>query len=86
MAGMKLSALIDLLQDYQMENGDDVEVRLMVGRDKPKEHQIAGITSTEEMDAEVSEDDRFGGPNILYLVEGSRVGDGRKVAWETAIQ
>ncbi|WP_442508703.1 hypothetical protein SH528x_000232 [Novipirellula sp. SH528] len=88
---MKISQLIELLEDYREQHGEECEVRLMTQQNWPFENRISGVTSGMEMN-EASEDDPseyFDNQDVaedatVYIVEGGQICYGSKRAWETA--
>jgi len=81
---MTISQLIELLEDYREEFGDDIEMRLMTQQSWPFENSICGLTSGREMNETDDDDDQdVADEQILYIVEGGQLGYGSKRAWET---
>ena len=87
---MTIAELIDLLNEYREEHGDDAEVRLMTQQNYPFENRIAGVTSGREMnEAEHEEPHEFmdnqdvAEDATVYIVEGGQICYGSKRAWET---
>ncbi len=74
---MRLSDLIERLEEYREQLGDDAEVRLMTQPNYPFEHSIKGLCSSEEME---SEDDT----KVVYIVEKRQLDYGSKLAWDVA--
>lgn len=93
---MKLTHLIEVMQDLAQELGEDAvsqtEVRLMTQTSYPLEAEIHGITTLAAMNEAdgVDEDEPGDGiedcTSIVYITEGSQIGYGRKVAWQTGEQ
>jgi len=82
---MRLSELIDRLEEYRDMSDDDPEVRLMTQENWPFENSVRGVCSNEEMnefdeDGEPQEVDEKSDP-VVYLVEGSQLCYGNKQAW-----
>ncbi len=85
---MTIEELIVRLEEYQKQCGPDCEVRLMAQKSYPIEHEITGLVSAEEMaagsgDCDTEEEADAIEP-MLYIVEGSQVGYGSKIAWDAA--
>jgi len=74
---MRLSDLIERLEDYREQLGDDAEVRLMTQPSYPFENSIKGVCSTEDMEME-------GDANVVYIVELKQLAYGSQVAWDAA--
>jgi hypothetical protein len=85
---MTISDLIARLEEYQQLHGEDCEVRLMTQQNWPLENSITGLASAAEIAAasgDCDEDeDAEEIESIVYLVEGSQIGYGSKLAWEAA--
>ena len=83
---MKLKDLTGLLERYEAEVGGEVEVRLMTQMQYPFEHALSGVTDTcAILDFTGKAPDTIAAEeNIVYIVEGSQLGYGKKDAWETA--
>lgn len=97
---MKLSELIQRLQDYAEEHEDsDPEVRIMSQENYPFENRLQGICTLSDLNDEDEEEPGFrpAGENygrdcpddllakgIIYLVEGSQLGYGTQAAWKQA--
>jgi hypothetical protein len=87
---MTVSQLIELLEDYREQHGDDCEVRLMTQENWPFENNIRGVTSGAEMneagneDEEEYDDQDVEADAMVYIVEGGQICYGSKRAWETA--
>ena len=78
---MKVRELIDLLSEYQ----EDAEVRIVTQPRWPLEHGVAGVVSKSEIDAFEAEDDEDPPEpevDVVYLLEGTSHGYGRKAAWD----
>ncbi|TWT51050.1 hypothetical protein Pla22_38260 [Rubripirellula amarantea] len=82
---MTVSQLIELLEDYREQHGDDCEVRLMTQQNWPFENRIAGLTSGAEMNEgdEDFDDQDVADDAMVYIVEGGQICYGSKRAWET---
>lgn len=82
---MTLSQLIDRLEEYRNELGDDAEVRLMTQQNYPFENAVSGVTSGAEINS-VEEDDEedVEHDQVVYLVEGQQLCYGSGRAWELA--
>lgn len=78
---MKVRQLIDQLEAYSPE----AEVRIMHQPRYPLESTLGGIVGESEIrdheGADLGDD-----AEVVYLLEGSQIGYGRKVAWEVAAQ
>jgi len=76
---VKVRQLLDLLEAYSPE----AEVRIVRDHRHPLEHEFDGVVSLSEIeahehDADLANDE----PEVVYLLEGQRLGYGRKVAWD----
>ena len=86
---MTVSQLIELLEDYREQHGDDCEVRLMTQENWPFENNIRGVTSGAEMNEGDEGEEEFDDQDVeadamVYIVEGGQICYGSKRAWETA--
>jgi hypothetical protein len=86
---MTVSQLIELLEDYREQHGDDCEVRLMTQENWPFENNIRGVTSGAEMNEGDEDEEEFDDQDVeadamVYIVEGGQICYGSKRAWETA--
>ena len=90
---MQIETLITLLEELAQEH-PGAEVRLMNQSNWPFEYSLQGVTTTSEMDQADAEDEgpeasdevgqkRDEKEDIIYLVEGTQLGYGRKTAWTT---
>ena len=82
---MTVSQLIELLEDYREQHGDDCEVRLMTQENWPFENNIRGVTSGAEMNEGDEEEDEFDDQDVeadamVYIVEGGQICYGSKRA------
>ena len=85
---MTVSQLIELLEDYREQHGEDCEVRLMTQQNWPFENRIAGVTSGAEMNEGDEDEEEFDDQDVeadamVYIVEGGQICYGSKRAWET---
>lgn len=74
---MRLSDLIERLEEYREQLGDDAEVRLMTQPNYPFENSIKGVCSAEDMEME-------GDGSVVYIVEKRQLDYGSKLAWNVA--
>lgn len=74
---MRLSDLIERLEEYREQLGGDAEVRLMTQPSYPFENSIKGVCSAEDMEME-------GDANVVYIVELKQLAYGSQVAWDVA--
>jgi hypothetical protein len=82
---MTLNDLIERLEEYRDQLGEDAEVRLMTQQNWPFENTITGLASGEEInDTEDDDDDDVETDAVVYIVEGQQLGYGSKRAWEAA--
>ena len=93
---MKLGQLIERLQEYQEELGDDVEIRIATQPNYPLEYLLDGLCSLTELHSceeaeEVSREHRpplyYGGEGpeqVIYLTTGRQEGYGSRKAWLAA--
>ncbi len=89
---MTLNDLIERLEEYRDQLGEDTEVRLMTQQNWPFENAITGLVSGAEInDAEADDDDEgvdhgtdVETDAVVYIVEGEQLGYGSKRAWEAA--
>ena len=82
---MTLNELIERLEEYRDELGEDAEVRLMTQQNWPFEHTITGLVSGAEINASDDDDDADVETDaVVYIVEGQQLGYGSKRAWEAA--
>ena len=84
---MTLNELIERLEEYRDELGEDCEVRLMTQQNWPFENAITGLVSGAEInDAEHDDDDcdDVETDTVVYIVEGEQLRYGSKRAWEAA--
>ena len=76
---MKVRQLIDLLGDYS----PDAEVRIMHQPNYPLESTLGGVVGESEIREHENECGDLGDePEVVYLLEGTQIGYGRKAAWE----
>lgn len=86
---MTLDTLIEILNDYREEFGGNAEVRLMTQQNWPFENRICGLTSGQEMNEAMDNDDDEADDNdvaddaVIFIVEGEQLSYGSKRAWET---
>lgn len=76
---MRISELIEQLEDLRQDLGDDVEVRLAFQPSWPFEHSIGDIAATEavrEGDTLDEDDDEADAdaPAVVYIGEGRQIG------------
>jgi len=76
---VKVRQLIDLLGDYS----PDAEVRIMHQPRYPLQSTLGAVVGESEI-REHEGGDLGDDPEVVYLLEGSQIGYGRKVAWEAA--
>ena len=82
---MTLNDLIERLEEYRDQLGEDAEVRLMTQQNWPFENTITGLASGEEINDADDDDDEDVEPDaVIYIVEGQQLGYGSKRAWEIA--
>jgi len=82
---MTLNQLIERLEEYRDQFGDDCEVRLMTQQKWPFENTITGVVSGEEISGEDDEgDEDVEDDAVVYIVEGAQLRYGSKRAWEIA--
>ena len=81
---MTIDELICKLREYRDDLGGDTEIRLMSQPNWPFEYSFAGLVSSSELRELDEEDFDSQGDNeqVLYLVEGTQLGYGSKLAWE----
>lgn len=85
---MTVENLINLLEDLA-EAHPEAEVRFMSQPNWPFEYSIRGVTTTSEISDDEEEDEDEGvmpeaptKTEVIYLVEGSKLGYGNKAAWD----
>ena len=76
---MKVRQLIDRLSEYSPE----AEVRLQHQPRYPLQSTLGGVVGESEI-REHEGGDLGDDAEVVYLLEGSQIGYGRKVAWEAA--
>ena len=76
---MKVRELLDRLSEYS----EDAEVRLMHQPSYPLESTLGGVVGESEI-REHEGGDLGDEPEVVYLLEGTQIGYGRRVAWEAA--
>ena len=84
---MTLNDLIERLEEYRDQLGEDAEVRLMTQQNWPFENAITGLVSGAEIndaDDEDQDDEDVEIDQVVYIVEGQQLGYGSKRAWELA--
>ena len=82
---MTLNELIERLEDYRDQRGEDAEVSLMTQQNWPFENTITGLASAAEINETDDDDDADVHTDaVVYIVEGTQLGYGSKRAWETA--
>jgi hypothetical protein len=86
---MTISELIERLEDYRAELGDDAEVRLMTQSNWPFENGIFGLASGQEINDAADEDDPnddgdVDADHVVYICEGEQLCYGTKRAWQVA--
>jgi hypothetical protein len=91
---MKIRELVEALEDFAAEHGEDVEVRLATQEAWPFECALLGVAGSDEIavageeedeEEEVQADPDAEQPTpILYLVEGKQLAYGRRAAWSVA--
>jgi len=67
---MRLSELIEVLQEIAAAEEEDIEVRLATQESWPFENSIAGVTTTDK-----------DGENVVYIAEGKQLGYASKDIW-----
>jgi hypothetical protein len=86
MAKMTIDELIERLEEYRDSLGGDTEVRLMTQPSWPFEYAIAGMCSSEDVAATITDEEEslesMRHDAVIYLVEGDQLGYGTKRAWE----
>jgi hypothetical protein len=88
---MTIRELIEKLEEIENDLGTDIEVRLMTQENWPFENTIHGVTTSIDMIQPIGdEDEEFEEPScdetvekVVYIVEGSQLGYGSKLAWQT---
>lgn len=82
---MTLNELIERLEEYRDELGEDAEVRLMTQQNWPFENTITGLASGAEINESDDDDDACVEDDaVVYIVEGTQLRYGSKRAWEAA--
>ena len=82
---MTLNELIERLEEYRDQLGEDAEVRLMTQQNWPFENTITGLASGAEINgADDDDDEDVEADAVVYIVEGQQLGYGSKRAWEAA--
>ena len=82
---MTLNELIERLEEYRGELGDDCEVLLMTQQNWPFENAITGLVSGTEINESDEDDDACVEDDaVVYIVEGTQLKYGSKRAWEAA--
>ena len=82
---MTLNELIERLEEYRDELGEDAEVRLMTQQNWPFENTITGLASSAEINgADDDDDEDVEADAVVYIVDGQQIGYGSKRAWEAA--
>jgi hypothetical protein len=83
---MTINELIERLETYRDIIGGDSEVRLMTQKAWPFENDIHGVCAGKEINdwANDTDDDSDADDNVFYIVEGTQLGYGSKLAWEVA--
>ena len=83
---MTLNELIERLEEYRDQLGEDTEVRLMTQQNWPFENTITGLVSGAEINEgdDEEEDEDVDDDHVVYIVEGRQLGYGSKRAWEAA--
>lgn len=82
---MTLNELIERLEEYRDQLGEDAEVRLMTQQNWPFENTITGLASGAEInEANDDDDEDVEADAVVYIVEGQQLGYGSKRAWEAA--
>ena len=82
---MTLNDLIERLEEYRDQLGEDAEVRLMTQQNWPFENTITGLASGAEInETDDDDDDDVETDAVVYIVEGTQLGYGSKRAWEIA--
>ena len=82
---MTLNELIERLEEYRDQLGEDAEVRLMTQQNWPFENTITGLASGAEINETDDDDDEDVETDaVVYIVEGQQLGYGSKRAWEAA--
>ena len=82
---MTLNEMIERLEEYRDELGEDCELRLMTQQNWPFENAITGLVSGAEInEADEDDDADVGDDQVVYIVEGTQLGYGSKRAWDAA--
>ena len=82
---MTLNELIERLEEYRDELGEDAEARLMTQQNWPFENAITGLVSGAEInDTDDEDDEDVETDAVVYIVEGTQLKYGSKRAWEAA--
>ena len=87
---MTLNELIERLEEYRDQRGEDTEVRLMTQQNWPFENAITGLVSgaeineSEDDDDEDADEEDVDDDQVVYIVEGTQLGYGSKRAWDAA--
>ncbi len=82
---MTLNELIQRLEEYRGELGDDCEVRLMTQQNWPFENAITGLASGTEINESDEDDDACVDTDaVVYIVEGTQLKYGSNRAWDAA--
>ena len=79
---MTINDLIQRLEDYRDDYGEDAEVRLVTDQGEPIEFEIHNVVSGEEINAcEGEQDQDAESDDVIYVVGGEILGLGSKRAW-----
>lgn len=80
---MNISELIERLEEYRDQFGEEAEVRLMTQQNWPFENAVEGVVSGLDLnDSEDEDDEDVSKDGVVYIVEGRQLGYGSKRAWE----
>ena len=72
---MKIKDLIEILQDFEMEHGEDCEVEMMTQKEYPFRNNLEGVSFTQDC----------AGVKTIHMVQGDQLGYGNKGVWERCI-
>jgi hypothetical protein len=78
---MRLTKLIQLLQEAEESTGGDVEVCLMIQPTYPLANHIAGVALGEEF----ASGDREYPNDAVFILEGEQIGYGERDAWDAKL-
>ena len=82
---MTLNELIERLEEYRDQLGEDTEVRLMTQQNWPFENTITGLAPGAEINESDDDDEEdVDEEAVVYIVEGTQLGYGSNRVWEIA--